>query len=151
MRERLQPLNRPDKETEVTDTELTLPTVVHAAAALEVPQALLPRATDADLARRATAIADRVAGYATSARLDGRFRLAVSDLGQAIVGLEGMRACGLAPAIADGALPQLAEVLGQVERALERAIPELQAEQREAGPARAPSPRPRKVRALAAT
>ena len=113
----------------------------------EIPQALLPRAADSELARRATALADRVAGYGASERLDGRFRLAVGDLGRAVVGLEGMRACGLAPSVADEALPQLAEVVDAVERALERAIPELQAEQRETESVREPIRRPRKVRA----
>ncbi len=115
--------------------------------ALEIPQALLPRATDSELARRATALADRVAGYGASERLDGRFRLAVGDLGRAVVGLEGMRACGLAPSVADEALPQLAEVVDAVERALERALPELQAELRETEGVREPVRRPRKVRA----
>jgi hypothetical protein len=118
--------------------------------ALDIPQALLPRATDAELARRAAVVADRVAGYAASARLDGRFRLAVGDLGRAILGLEGMRACGLAPAVADEALPRLADVLAAVERALEEALPELQAEQREAEAAREPRRRPRKARTTAA-
>ena len=116
-------------------------------AALEIPHALLPRAADSELARRATALADRAAGYGASGRLDGRFRLAVGDLGRAVVGLEGMKACGLAPSVADEALPQLAEVVDAVERALERAIPELQAEQRETESVREPLRRPRKVRA----
>ena len=54
---------------------------------------------------------------------------------------------GLAPSVADEALPRLAEVVDAVERALERAIPELQAEQRETGSVREPQRRPRKVRA----
>ncbi len=116
----------------------------------QIPSALLPRATDSELARRATALADRVAGYGASARLDGRFRLAVGDLGRAVVGLEGMLACGLAPAVADQALPQLAEVLDAVERALDEAAPELQAELRDAEAARAPARRARKPRAAAA-
>ncbi|MGD9696123.1 MAG: hypothetical protein AB7V42_10740 [Thermoleophilia bacterium] len=116
----------------------------------QIPSALLPRATDSELARRATALADRVAGYGASARLDGRFRLAVGDLGRAVVGLEGMRACGLAPAVADQALPQLADVLDAVERALDDAAPELQAELREAETARAPTRRARRPRAAAA-
>lgn len=116
----------------------------------QIPSALLPRAADSELARRATALADRVAGYGASARLDGRFRLAVGDLGRAVVGLEGMRACGLAPAVADQALPQLAEVLDAVERALEEAAPELQAELRDAEATRAPVRRARKPRAAAA-
>ena len=118
-------------------------------AAPEIPRALLPRASDSELARRATALADRVAGYGASARLDGRFRLAVGDLGRAVVGLEGMRACGLAPAVADEALPRLAEVVDAVERALERAIHELQAELAEAEAAREPARRPRRPRAVA--
>lgn len=116
----------------------------------EIPDALLPRAADSDLARRATAAADLVAGFGASGRLDGRFRLAVGDLAHAVTGLEGMRACGLAPAVADEALPKLAEVLGLVERALERAVPELQAEQRETDAARQPRRRPRKAGAPAA-
>ncbi|MGE3141446.1 MAG: hypothetical protein AB7O53_18515 [Thermoleophilia bacterium] len=116
----------------------------------EIPQALLPRAADSELARRATALADRVAGYGASARLDGRFRLAVGDLGHAVVGLEGMRACGLAPAIADQALPRLADMLDAVERALEEAAPALQAELRDAQAARQPVRRPRRSRAAAA-
>lgn len=119
------------------------------AAALDIPPALLPRAADSDLARRATALADIVGGYGASARLDGRFRLAVGDLANAVIGLEGMRACGLAAAVAEEALPQLAKVLAGVERELERAIPELQSEQREAEAAREPLRRPRKVRAAA--
>jgi hypothetical protein len=62
-----------------------------------------------------------------------------------VIGLEGMRACGLAPAIADEALPQLAKIAAGVERELERAIPELQAEQREAGAPREPVRRSRKA------
>ncbi len=116
----------------------------------QIPSALLPRAADSELARRATALADRVAGYGASARLDGRFRLAVGDLGRAVVGLEGMRACGLAPAIADQALPQLAEVLDAVERALDEAAPELQAELREVEANRAPVRRVRRSRTTAA-
>lgn len=125
------------------------PTLTTSTGALEIPQALLPRATDSELARRATALADRVAGYGASERLDGRFRLAVGDLGRAVVGLEGMKACGLAPSVADEALPQLAEVVDAVERALERAIPDLQAEQQNAESVRAPVRRTRKVRAVA--
>lgn len=117
-----------------------------AAADPRIPEALLPRAADSELARRAGALADRVAGFGASARLDGRFRLAVSDLGRAVVGLEGMRACGLAPDVAEQALPQLAEVLEAVERALERAIPELQSELREAEVAGPPARRARKPR-----
>ena len=113
----------------------------------EIPDALLPRAADSDLARRAMAAADLVAGFGASARLDGRFRLAVGDLAQAVIGLEGMRACGLAPAVAEETLPQLAEVLGLIERSLERAVPELQAEQREGEAARRPPRRPRKTAA----
>lgn len=113
----------------------------------EIPRALLPRASDSELAHRATALADRVAGYGASARLDGRFRLAVGDLGRAVVGLEGMRACGLAAAVADEALPRLAEVVEAVERALERAIPDLQAELAEAQAAREPVRRARRPRA----
>ena len=123
------------------------PSLATSPSALEIPHALLPRATDSELARRATALADRVAGFGASGRLDGRFRLAVGDLGRAVVGLEGMRACGLAPSVADEALPQLAEVVDAVERALERAIPELQAELRETESVHAPVRRPRKVRA----
>lgn len=129
--------------------ETQVPAAAPSAAALEIPQALLPRAAESDLAQRATALADVVGGYGASARLDGRFRLAVSDLAHAVVGLEGMRACGLAPAVAEEALPQLAKVLAGVERELERAIPELQSEQREAEAAREPLRRPRKVRAAA--
>ena len=128
-------------------SETGFPSPAASLGALEIPHALLPRATDSELARRATALADRVAGYGASGRLDGRFRLAVGDLGRAVVGLEGMRACGLAPSVADEALPQLAEVVDAVERALERAIPELQAEQRETESVREPVRRPRKVRA----
>jgi hypothetical protein len=102
------------------------------AVALAIPPALLPRAEDSELARRAAAAADVVAGYGASARLDGRFRLAVGDLARAVAGLEGMRACGLAPAVADEALPRLAEVVSLVEDALERAVPELQDERRDA-------------------
>jgi len=123
--------------------------VAASAAALDIPPALLPRATDSDLARRATTLADIVGGYGASARLDGRFRLAVGDLASAVIGLEGMRACGLAVAVAEEALPQLAKVLAGVERELERAIPDLQSEQREAEAAREPRRRPRKVRAAA--
>ncbi|MGD9734730.1 MAG: hypothetical protein AB7V58_03860 [Solirubrobacterales bacterium] len=126
-----------------------IPAAAVSSAALDIPQALLPRAAESDLARRASALADVVGGYGASARLDGRFRLAVADLANAVVGLEGMRACGLAPAVAEEALPQLAKVVGAVERELERAIPELQAEQREAVAAREPLPRPRKVRPTA--
>ncbi|WP_217922733.1 hypothetical protein [Miltoncostaea oceani] len=125
----------------------SFPSLATSPAALEIPQALLPRATDSEVARRATALADRVAGYGASERLDGRFRLAVGDLGRAVTGLEGMRACGLAPSVADEALPRLAEVVDAVERALERAIPDLQAEQQNAESVRAPVRRPRKVRA----
>ena len=128
-------------------TETGFPSPAAGTAALEIPHALLPRATDSELARRAAALADRVAGYGLSGRLDGRFRLAVGDLGRAVVGLEGMRACGLAPSVADEALPQLAEVVDAVERALERALPELQAELRETEGVREPVRRPRKVRA----
>jgi hypothetical protein len=131
----------------VNETEI--PAAAVTGAALDIPQALLPRAAESDLARRATALADVVGGYGASARLDGRFRLAVGDLAHAVVGLEGMRACGLAPAVAEEALPQLAKVLAAVERELERAIPELQSEQREAEAAREPLRRPRKVRAAA--
>lgn len=120
-----------------------------AAEALTIPPALLPRAADSELARRATAAADLVAGYGASARLDGRFRLAVGDLAKAVTGLEGMRACGLAGAIADEALPRLADVVTGVEQALERAIPELQAERRDAEPREAPA-RSRRRRASAA-
>ena len=126
-----------------------LPAVAPPDGALDIPQALLPRAAESDLARRATALADIVGGYGASARLDGRFRLAVGDLAHAVVGLEGMRACGLAPTVADEALPQLAKVLAAVERELERAIPELQGEQREAEVAREPLRRPRKARPTA--
>ena len=129
--------------------ETQIPAAARSAAALDIPQALLPRAADSDLARRATALADIVGGYGASARLDGRFRLAVGDLANAVIGLEGMRACGLAAAVAEEALPQLAKVLAGVERELERAIPELQSEQREAEAAREPLRRPRKVRAAA--
>ncbi len=129
--------------------ETEIPAAAVTGAALDIPQALLPRAAESDLARRATALADVVGGYGASARLDGRFRLAVGDLARAVVGLEGMRACGLAPAVAEEALPQLAKVLPAVERELERAIPELQSEQREAEAAREPLRRPRKVRAAA--
>jgi len=129
--------------------ETQIPAAPQSAAALDIPQALLPRAADSDLARRATALADIVGGYGASARLDGRFRLAVGDLAHAVVGLEGMRACGLAPAGAEEALPQLAKVLAGVERELERAIPELQSEQSEAAGAREPLRRPRKVRSAA--
>ena len=125
------------------------PSLATSPAALEIPHALLPRATDSELARRATALADRVAGFGASGRLDGRFRLAVGDLGRAVVGLEGMKACGLAPSVADEALPQLADVVDAVERALERAIPELQAEQRETESVREPIRRPRKARTAA--
>lgn len=126
-----------------------IPGAAASSAALDIPQALLPRAAESDLARRATALADVVGGYGASARLDGRFRLAVADLARAVVGLEGMRACGLAPAVAAEALPQLAKVVAAVERELERAVPELQAEQREAETTREPLRRPRKVRAAA--
>lgn len=129
-------------------SEIEIPAAAMAAT-LDIPQALLPRAADSDLARRATAAADLVGGYGASARLDGRFRLAVADLSSAVVGLEGMRACGLAPAVAEAALPQLAEVLELVEQALERAIPELQAEQRENGAGREPLRRPRRPRSTA--
>lgn len=115
----------------------------------EVPSALLPRAGDSELARRAAAAADLVAGYGASARLDGRFRLAVADLARAVTGLEGMRACGLAGGIAEAALPALAEVVERVERELERAIPELQAEQREIEAARQPARRSRRPRPAA--
>ena len=131
-------------------SETGFPSPAASPVALEIPHALLPRATDSELARRATALADRVAGYGASGRLDGRFRLAVGDLGRAVTGLEGMRACGLAPSVADEALPQLAEVVDAVERALERAIPELQAEQRETESVREPVRRPRNVRAVVA-
>jgi hypothetical protein len=117
--------------------------------ALDIPEALLPRAAESELARRATALADLVGAYGASARLDGRFRLAVGDLARAVIGLEGMRACGLAPTVADEALPRLAKVVAAVERELERAIPELQAEQREAGASREPVRRPRKARSAA--
>ncbi len=125
------------------------PFAAEATADPRIPKALLPRAADSELARRATALADRVAGYGASTRLDGRFRLAVGDLGRAVVGLEGMRACGLAPAVADQALPQLTEVLDAVERALDDAAPELQAELRDAEAAREPARRPRRPRAAA--
>lgn len=130
-------------------SETQIPGATAAGAAPEIPKALLPRAAESDLARRATALADVVSGYGASARLDGRFRLAVGDLAHAVMGLEGMRACGLAPAVAEEALPQLAKVLAAVERELERAIPELQSEQREAEAAREPLRRPRKVRSAA--
>lgn len=112
----------------------------------EVPSALLPRAGDSELARRAIAAADLVGGYGASARLDGRFRLAVADLAKAVTGLEGMRACGLAPRVAETALPRLAEVVERVEQELERALPELQAEQRETEVAREPARRSRRPR-----
>ena len=112
--------------------------------ALAIPPALLPRATDSELARRAAAAADLVAGYGASARLDGRFRLAVGDLAKAVAGLEGMRACGLAGAIADEALPRLAEVVTRVEQALERAVPELQVERRDTEPPEPPARRRRR-------
>jgi len=115
----------------------------------EVPAALLQRAGDSQLAQRATAVADLVGGYGASARLDGRFRLAVADLAKAVVGLEGMRACGLASRIADTALPRLAEVVERVEQELEWAIPELQAEQRDIDAAREPVRRSRRPRAAA--
>lgn len=129
--------------------ETQIPAAAASAAALDIPPALLPRATDSDLARRATALADIVGGYGASARLDGRFRLAVGDLASAVIGLEGMRACGLAVAVAEEALPQLAKVLAGVERELEQAIPQLQSEQREVEGAREPLRRPRKVRSAA--
>jgi hypothetical protein len=135
------------EEEEIDVSETGFPSPAAGPAALEIPHALLPRATDSELAHRAAALADRVAGYGSSGRLDGRFRLAVGDLGRAVVGLEGMRACGLAPSVADEALPQLAEVVDAVERALERALPELQAELRETEGVREPVRRPRKVRA----
>lgn len=111
---------------------------------------LLPRAEEADLARRARAASELVGGFQGSARLDNRFCLAVRDLSRAVVGLEGMRAVGFAPEIAGDALPRLAEVLGQVERALERARPELEAERRERAQDRRPPARPRPSRAAAA-
>lgn len=92
---------------------------------------LLPRAEEADLARRAQTAAELVGGFQGSARLDNRFCMAVRDLSRAIVGLEGMRAVGFAAEIAGEALPRLADVLAQVERALERARPELEAERRQ--------------------
>jgi hypothetical protein len=140
-------MNPEEEEIDVSETGFLSP--APKIGGLEIPHALLPRATDSELARRATALADRVAGYGASGRLDGRFRLAVGDLGRAVIGLEGMRACGLAPSVADDALPQLAEVVDAVERALERAIPELQAELRETESVQAPVRRPRKVRAAA--
>ena len=112
--------------------------------ALAIPPALLPRAADSELVRRAAAAADLVAGYGASARLDGRFRLAVGDLAKAVTGLEGMRACGLAGSIADEALPRLAEVMTRVEQALERAVPELQAERHDAEPREPPARRRRR-------
>lgn len=110
---------------------------------------LLPRAEEADLARRARAAAELVGGFQGSARLDNRFCLAVRDLSRAIVGLEGMRAVGFAPEIAADALPSLADVLAQVERALERARPELEAERRQRAQDRRPPARPRPSRASA--
>lgn len=108
---------------------------------------LLPRAEEADLARRARAAAELVGGFQGSARLDNRFCLAVRDLSRAIVGLEGMRAVGFAPEIAADALPRLADVLAQVERALEQARPELEAERRQRAQDRRPPARPRPPRA----
>jgi len=108
---------------------------------------LPPRAEQADLARRAQAAAELVAGFQGSARLDNRFCLAVRDLSRAIVGLEGMRAVGFAPEIAGDALPRLADVLAQVERALERVRPELEAERRQRAQDRRPPARPRPSRA----
>ena len=119
-------------------------TTAAGAEALAIPPALLPRAADSELARRAAAAADLVAGYGASARLDGRFRLAVGDLAKAVAGLEGMRACGLAGAIADEALPRLAEVVTRVEQALERAVPELQVERRDTEPPEPPARRRRR-------
>jgi hypothetical protein len=117
-----------------------------AVGSVDIPHALLPRAADSELARRASAAADLVAGFGASGRLDGRFRLAVADLAKAVVGLEGMRACGLAPELAEQALPRLAEVLSLVERELDRAVPELEAERRDIEAARAPARRARKSR-----
>ncbi|WP_217913803.1 hypothetical protein [Miltoncostaea marina] len=102
---------------------------------------LLPRAEEAELPRRARAAAELVAGFQGSARLDNRFCLAVRDLSRAIVGLEGMRAVGFSTEIAADALPRLSEVLGQVERALERARPELEAERRQRAQERRPAAR----------
>ncbi|WP_217923132.1 hypothetical protein [Miltoncostaea oceani] len=117
-----------------------------ASQAATIGDPLLPRAEEADLARRAQAAAELVAGFQGSPRLDNRFCLAVRDLGRAIVGLEGMRAVGFAPEIAADALPRLGDVLAQVERALERARPELEAERRkraqDRGAARPRAPRP---------
>lgn len=103
------------------------------------PAVLLPEAEDGDLARRAAAVADTLAGYAGSARLDGRFRLAVKGLAAAVCGLEGMRAVGFAPDLAEAALPRLSELVAQVERAVEEAQPALERE-RQAAAAAAPAP-----------
>ena len=106
-----------------------------------LPDPLHPRPEESDLARRAQTAAELVAGFSTSTRLDSRFRLAVGDLARAMSGLEGMRACGFATEIAADALPRLAEILAQVERALERARPELEAELRERDAAVRPATR----------
>ncbi|MGE0029465.1 MAG: hypothetical protein AB7O78_16840 [Thermoleophilia bacterium] len=112
---------------------------------------LLPRAEEAELPRRARAAAELVAAFQGSARLDNRFCLAVRDLSRAIAGLEGMRAVGFSTDIAADALPRLSEVLGQVERALERARPELEAERRQRAQERRPGRRPTTRRGGAAT
>lgn len=104
-----------------------------------LPVVLLPEPEDADLARRAAAVADALAGYSGSARLDGRFRLAVKGLAAAVSGLEGMRAVGFAPDVGEAALPRLAELVVYVERAVEEARPALERE-RQASAAAAPAP-----------
>ncbi len=96
-----------------------------------LPDPLLPRPEDADLARRARAASEFITGFSGSIRLDNRFCQAVRDLARAITGLEGMRAVGLAPEIADDALARLGDVLSLVEEAVESARPELEAERRE--------------------
>lgn len=108
-----------------------------------LPDALLPRPEDADLARRARAASELITGFSGSVRLDNRFCQAVRDLARAIAGLEGMRAVGLAPEIADEALGRLGDVLTRVEAAVESARPELEAERRERATPQAPGPKRR--------
>jgi hypothetical protein len=117
-----------------------------AAGALDIPHALLPRGADATLARGATAAADLVAGFDASAPSTAASGWRSPTRARAVIGLEGKRACGLAPELADDALPRLAEVLSALERELDRTVPELEAERREVEAARAPARRPRKSR-----
>ena len=106
-----------------------------------IPEPLHARPEESPMVRRAGAAAATVAGFEGCGRLDSRFRHAVGDLARAISGLEGMRACGFAPEVAEEALPRLAEVLSAVERALERARPELEAERRSREGGGRPAPR----------